>query len=68
MIVIRLSFIQKVKLIFGWYVQVEIWPCNSQSYYQTVLGPFTMPRVFRGPEEQYRVRSGAAQTEPTGGA
>jgi len=46
MIIVRLSLWQKLKLLFGWYLQIEEWPIG-QSYYQYVLGPWETPRQFR---------------------
>ena len=50
MIIIRLSVWQKIRLLFGWYVQVEVWPHTAQSYAQYVLPPWEEKRVFRSPE------------------
>lgn len=54
MIIIRLKFWQKIKLLFGWYVQIEIWPRTAQTYSSLVLAPWEQERIFRNPEEPYR--------------
>ena len=47
MIIVSLSLWQKVKLLFGWYVQIELWPRDAQSYSQFVLPPWEEKRIWR---------------------
>jgi hypothetical protein len=54
MIIITLTFWQKLKLLFGWYVQVEIWPRSAQCYWHVVLAPWEQERIFRNPERHYQ--------------
>lgn len=46
MIIVALSFWQRLKLLFGWYVQIELHPNTAQSYSQFVLPPWEEQRNF----------------------
>lgn len=47
MIIVYLNLWQRIKLLFGWYVQIELWPKTAQSYSQFVLPPWEPKRIFR---------------------
>ena len=37
----RLNFIDRLKILFGWKLHVELWPRNSaQGYHQYMLPPW----------------------------
>lgn len=50
MIVLRFRFWQRLKILLGWYVQVELWPPDhgSQSYASYLLSPATPEREWKG--------------------
>ena len=54
MIIVYLSLWQKIKLLFGWYVQIELWPLGAQSYCQNVLPPWQPQRKWWMYEHRHR--------------
>lgn len=52
MIIWRPTFWQCLKLMFGCYLQIELWPRTAQSYSAVVYPPWVPERVFRDPQEK----------------
>ncbi len=47
MIIIRFKFYQRLKILFGWYVQVELWPPGvHQSHASYLLSPVEPERQW----------------------